>query len=62
MTIFVAMIRYRIEEISNYCGTLEFWEQDGLCYWSIEEGDIFEFEIPRYLYETLMRYYNENYN
>jgi hypothetical protein len=56
------MIRYRIEEISNYCGTLEFWEEDGLCYWSIEEGDIFEFEIPRYLYETLMRYYNDNYN
>jgi hypothetical protein len=54
-------MRYRIDELSSYCGTLEFWEEDGLYYWAIEEGDLFEFEIPAFLFEALMRYYNTIY-
>ena len=54
-------MRYRIEELSSYCGTLEFWEEDGVYYWAIEEGDLFEFEIPQYLFEALLTYYKTIY-
>lgn len=54
----------KINEISNYYGTLKIREEDGKYYWFIEDYDDFRTpaigkEIPQYLYEALEKYVRE---
>jgi hypothetical protein len=49
-----------IGDIGNYYGGLCAKEEDGRFFWSIENYDGHDWEeIPKYLYDALMRYENE---
>ncbi|NCC34327.1 MAG: hypothetical protein EOM24_20290 [Chloroflexia bacterium] len=49
----------RIGTIVNYYGALNVYEKDGKFFWYIEDWDpkdVYSEEIPKYLYDALMRY------
>jgi hypothetical protein len=51
----------RIGKIENYYGGLHVKEEDGKYYWSIENYDGHNYkEIPKYLYDSLMCYEQNN--
>jgi len=48
----------RIGGIGNYYGCLEVSRKDGKYFWSIEDWDGHDWEeIPEYLYNALIKYY-----
>lgn len=49
---------FRIPDISNYYGTLTVFKKEERYFWGIENytGDFGEKEIPKYLYEALVKY------
>ncbi len=50
----------QIGEISNYYGHLIVFEEKSKYYWTIEDyGHSYEEEIPKYLYDALVKYENE---
>lgn len=50
----------KFNEVCNYYGVLEIKEENDKYYWGIENWDDMDWsEIPKYLYEALLKYHNE---
>lgn len=51
-------MEFKFPEVVNYYGELKVKEEEGKYYWGIEDQANMEWsEIPKYLYDTLFRYY-----